>query len=244
MTADRSAFASIETGSNRVGPERQVPLSVWRTREFQRWYGTQRAAGNSLLSARLVWTFPGETGCGAVFFWALHVRMFVAAERRVKENEVVISRPDISVAALYRRGVSLEDTTVVLVREFRSPASTPDGYVHELPGGSGADTTQPLFLAAQEVVEETGLAIEVSRLRAHGSRQVSATVTAHHAHLFSAEITEDELARLRTVCGRPQGVLRDSERTWVEIATYREILTRRLVDWATLGMIAEALSAP
>jgi 8-oxo-dGTP pyrophosphatase MutT (NUDIX family) len=237
-----AALRDIGSGAPRAGGEREVPLPIWRTGSFQRWYTTQRAAGNTLLGARVVWTFRVGPGRRFVFYWALHVRVHVAAEHRVKDNEVVLSRPDISVVALYRRGRSLDDTTVVLVREFRSPASTPDGTVHELPGGSGLEPATPLSRAADEVEEETGLAIDVGRIRTHGSRQLAATVSAHHAHLFSAEITDDELDRLRADRGRPHGVVGDTERTWVEVTTFREIRTGDLVDWATLGMIAEALS--
>lgn len=238
-----AAIGKIGEGARRDGAERDVPLLVWRTASFQRWYTAQREAGNTLLGARLVWTFrAGGAEPGTVFFWALHVRVLVAAEGRVKDNEVVISRPDVSVVALYRRGSSLDETTVVLVREFRSPASTPDGNVHELPGGSALASASPRAQAADEVSEEIGLTIDVSRFRAHGSRQVAATMSAHHAYLFSAEITEVELERLRRLRGRPHGLLRDSERTWVEITSYRKIRSANLVDWATLGMLSEALS--
>jgi 8-oxo-dGTP pyrophosphatase MutT (NUDIX family) len=276
-----------ELATSATGGEQDVPSRIWCTPSFQRWYTAQRNAGNVLLGARPVWTSTVGDEPGEVFFWALHVRMQVAAEDRTKDNEIVISRPDVSVVALYRPGPSMDETAVVLVREFRSPASTPDGYVHELPGGSsrtgsppessstpkatgadlpgadlpgadlpgadlpgadlsGADLSgagpDPLAQAVEEVAEETGLRVDAARLRAHGSRQVAATVSAHHAHLFSAEITDDELAWLRTQKDRPHGVDRDSERTWVEIATYGEIRAARLVDWATLGMLAEALS--
>ena len=164
-----------------------------------------------------------------------------AAEDRVKTNEVVISRPDISVLALYQRGATIDDTAIVLVREFRSPASTPDGLVHELPGGSGTAEAGALDQAVRETEEETGLAIDVRRIRAHGSRQLAATVSAHHAHLFAAEITGDELARLRATQSTPHGAADDTEQTWTEITTFGEIRENRLVDWATIGMIAEVV---
>ena len=88
-----------------------------------------------------------------------------SAEDRVKSNEVVISRSDIFVMALYRRATTVDDTIVVLVREFRSPASTPDGLVHELPGGSAAARASALDQAIQETQEETGLAIDAQRIR-------------------------------------------------------------------------------
>lgn len=234
-----AALDKIGAGARRRAGEREVPLSVWRTRSFQRWYAAQTSAGNTLLGARQVWTFSTGPGKRFLLYWALHVRVHVRAEDRVKSNEVVISRPDISVMALYQRGATIDDTIIVLVREFRSPASTPDGLVHELPGGSGAEA-DALDQAVHETEEETGLAIDVQRIRAHGSRQLAATMSAHHAHLFAAEITPGELARLRAAQSAPHGS-GDTEQTWPEITTFAEIRRNRLVDWATLGMIAEAI---
>jgi len=224
------ALDRIGSGAPRTAGEREVPLLIWRTATFQQWYAAQRGAGNTLLGARVEWRFGRH--------WALHVRVHVSSEDRVKANEVVFSRPDISAVVLYRPGRTLDDTLVVLVREFRSPASTPDGFVHELPGGSGP--SDPLARAVAEVAEETGLSLAPERLRAHPDRQVNATMSAHRAHLFSAEITGDELAALRA--SGPGGVAADGERTYVEIAGYGEIARDRLVDWSTLGMIAQVLT--
>ena len=235
-----AALGKIGPGAARAGGEREVPLPVWQAGSFQRWYSAQVCAGNTLLGARQVWTFSTGPGRGVLVYWALQVRVRIRAEDRVKSNEVVISRPDISVMALYRRGATLDDTAVVLVREFRSPAATPDGFVHELPGGSGDSGAETRDQAAAETEEETGLTLDIRRIRAHGSRQVAATVSAHHAYLFSAEITEDELARLRASQRTPHGA-GDTERTWPEVTTFAEIRRNRLADWATLGMIAEAL---
>jgi 8-oxo-dGTP pyrophosphatase MutT (NUDIX family) len=159
--------------------------------------------------------------------------MHVAAEDRVKSNEVVLSRHDLSVVVLYVPGPSLLETRVVLVREFRSPASTPDGFVHELPGGSGPGG--PLEQAVAEVAEETGLLLGRDRLRPHGSRQLAATMSAHHAHLFSAELSPAELELLRPC---EDG----TERTYPEIVTYGELLEGRLADWTTVGMVAQVLT--
>lgn len=229
-----------------------VPLPVWRTHSFQQWHAAQVAAGNTLLNARQEWTFSSGTDASLPFYWALRVSIHVAAEDRVKSNEVVISRPDISVMALYKRAASLDDTIVVLVREFRSPAATPDGFVHELPGGSApgdaldqanqANHANHANQAISEAAEETGLAIDAARLQVRGSRQVAATMSAHRAHLFAAEITDEELTRLHTEQARSQSHgAGDTERTWTEITTFGEIRAKRLVDWATLGMIADVL---
>ena len=234
-----AALGAIGTGARRKAGEREVPLHVWRTESFQRWYSAQISTGNMLLGARQVWTFSNGADGRVPWYWALHVRIHVQAENRVKANEVVISRPDISAVLLYLPGASVDDATIVLVREFRSPASTPDSLVHELPGGSGAAGIDALAHAVRETTEETGLAIDAHRMRAHGSRQLAGTMSAHHAHLFSAEITGAELARLRATQSTPHGI--DEEQTWTEIKTFGEIRRDRLVDWATLGMIAQAL---
>ncbi|TDB93833.1 nucleoside 2-deoxyribosyltransferase domain-containing protein [Actinomadura sp. 7K534] len=224
------ALARIGAGAARRGGERAVPLLLWRERPFQDWYAAQRRAGNELLGARVVFRFG--------VCWGLHVRMRVAAEDRVKDNEVVIGRPDISAVVLHRPGRTLDDAEIVLVREFRSPCA--DGFVHELPGGSGPGGALENALA--EVAEETGLVLAPARLREHGTRQVNATMSAHRAHLFSVEVTEEELAQLRG--SGPHGVAAEGERTYVEVTPFGRIRRERLVDWATLGMIAEALLEP
>lgn len=224
-----AALSRIGTGAHRSDGEREVPLLLWRTETFQRWYAAQRSAGNTLRGARPVW----RKG----LHWGLHVAVYVAAEDRVKANEVVFSRPDISVVALYRPGPTPDEALVVLVREFRSPAATTDGFVHELPGGSGPG--DPLRTAVAEVAEETGLVLSAGRLRLHGARQVNATMSAHRAHLFSAEVTDAEVARLRQA--GPQGVASAGERTYVELVTFGEIKKASLVDWGNLGMLAQVL---
>ncbi len=230
-------------------PGADIPPEIWHAASFQRWYQAQSRVGNSLEGAEVLWSFRAGSGTDAPIFWAMRVAVRIAVEDRVKSNEFVISRPDSSAVALYcptpastpaSGSISaLDDTIVVLVREFRSPASTPDGFVHELPGGSGP-SEDPHVQAVTELEEETGFKIDPQRLRTHGSRQVAATLSAHHTHLFSAPITEAELTQLREL---QQTVHGDGpvEQTWIEIATFGEIRRERLVDWSTLGMLAQAL---
>jgi ADP-ribose pyrophosphatase YjhB (NUDIX family) len=253
-----AVLARLDPPARRRGAERDVPLHLWHRPEFQSWYASERAAGNELRAARPAWsTWP-------VWVWCLAVEMWVAAEDRVKSNEVLVLRPDTVAVVLYRAGQALTgaaptgyaagqaltgaaptgyaatpgDTEVVLVREYRAAARTDGGYVWELPGGSGPGT--PREQAAAEVVEETGLALAPERLRAHGSRQVTGTLATYHAHLYSAELTDQELDRLRAA--PPQGVAEAGERTVVEVTTLRRILAERLVDWATLGQLAQVLA--
>jgi hypothetical protein len=75
----------------------------------------------------------------------------------------------------------------------------------------------------------------------HTARQMVATLSAHKAHLFSVEIGDKELDLLRSQEGTAHGVVEDTERTYVEIRTLREILENNLVDWSMLGMILSVL---
>jgi len=237
----KAALEMIGEGALRNGGECQVPLYIWRTSSFQAWYSAQKKAGNRLDGAKVVWTFRVGPKKEVVFFWALHVNIYIASENRYKNNEVVISRPDIYTMVMYRQGRTLMDSTVVLVREFRSPATTVDGFIWESPSGSCEQDLDPLELVAREVQEETGLKIDKSRIIIHSSRQMPSTLSAHKAHVFFVEITEKELDLLREQAGIAHGVVADTERTYVEIRTIREILESDLVDWSMLGMILSVL---
>lgn len=238
----KAALEMIGEGALRNGGECQVPLHIWRTPSFQAWYQAQKKVGNRLDGAKVVWTFRVGPKMEVVFFWALHVDIFIASENRHKTNEVVLSRPDISTVVMYRRSKKIEDSTIVLIREFRSPASNSDCFVWEVAGGSSfKETGDHLALAAKEVSEETGLIIEPSRIKVHSARQMVSTLSAHKAHVFFVEITEEELDLLRKQAGVAHGVVADTERTYVEIQTVKEILENDLVDWSMLGMILSLL---
>jgi 8-oxo-dGTP pyrophosphatase MutT (NUDIX family) len=143
---------------------------------------------------------------------------------------------------MFRRSEKIEETKIVLIREFRSPADTEDGFVWEVPGGSSfKPKDNPMQLAAAECKEETGLVIDPARMRRHESRQFAATLSSHKGHLFSVEITDDELALVRSHMGIPHGVIEDTERTYVHILTLREILQSQKVDWSMLGMMLSVL---
>ncbi|WP_436775735.1 NUDIX hydrolase [Yinghuangia sp. YIM S09857] len=236
------ALKRIGAGERRAAGERDVPLLVWTTPVFRAWYAALRAAGNTLLGAHLVWTFRTEAG-RSVVFWAVHVSVAIAAEGgRIKANEVVVARPDISAVLLYRRAPALRDTQLVLVREFRAPGLARDGYVRELPGGSGPDGIPPDERALAEVREETGFALPADRLRAHGVRQVAASSSAHRAWLYSAELTEEEMELLRAEAHIVVHGSGAEERTYVEVTTYGELLGSGGADWVTTGMVAQVLA--
>jgi hypothetical protein len=137
----------------------------------------------------------------------------------------------------------LLDYKIVLTKEFRSPVSNKECFVYELPGGSSFKPGKTsLELAADEFAEETSMRIEnYSRFIYHQSRQLLATLSSHKAHLFSIELTLEELKHLESLKGKTFGVEEDSEKTYVEIKTVREILNEELLDWSMVGMILSIL---
>jgi 8-oxo-dGTP pyrophosphatase MutT (NUDIX family) len=245
--SERSAVIEVlrllKNGAHRSGPERAIPLDIWRTAEFRNWYASQQAAGNRLKNADAVWAFrPGPGYVEPLWYWALHVGVHINRENRTKVNEPVIGRPDIAATVLHSPALSVEDVEVVLVREYRAPSTGADGYVWELPSGSGTMGEDIIDVAIQECREEVGIDLEPSRLRYHGKRQLLATMSCHEAHLFSAVLSSTELNWIQGNRGIARGVP-PIERTFIELLTVREILARSLLDWSMLGMLHLALRA-
>jgi 8-oxo-dGTP pyrophosphatase MutT (NUDIX family) len=236
------ALERIGEGALREGGEREVPLLVWRTEAFQRWYAAQKAAGNRLDGAKLEWICRAGPRRSWLFLWALRPSVHIAAEGRNKRGEVVLGRPDISAVLLHRRAADPWETEVVLVREFRSAVRNPGAMVLELPSGSSFQGGEdPLRLAVDETREETGLALDGARLTPVASRQLASTLLSHHAQLYEAALTAEEVAWLRARAGEAQGDPASSERTYVEVQTLRQLLTCPELDWSTLGMILSIL---
>ena len=230
-----ASLAAIGAGARRSGGQKHVPLRVWRSPTFRTWLAAHEGAGNIPFEGRVEWA-RGD------FLWAYRVTMYHSAEDRHKDNEVVIGRPDVVSIVAYRSGETVQDNEVVLVREFRLPAVAPDAYVRELPGGGVVGGT-PAEQAVAEMAEETGMRLAPERFRPHQVRQALATLLAHRQHVFTVGLTADEIAFARENPG-PYGIVEDSERTYVEVRTYGEILTSELVDWSTLGVLAAVFTAP
>jgi 8-oxo-dGTP pyrophosphatase MutT (NUDIX family) len=240
-----NAMEMLDDGAEREGGERYVPLLIWRLESFQSWYKAQTEAGNRLEEARLLFNFRPRFK-SFVFLWILSVKVYIAEEDRVKENEFVLSRTDTSSVLLYHNPLestgSMKEYEVVLVKEFRSPASNKDAFVRELPGGSSHKAGEdPTEVASEEIQEETGLYIDPSRLQKHEARQLNATLSSHKSHLFSLEISREELEWFKSQKGIVHGLEEDSERTFVEVHTVGDLLKKDLVDWTTLGQILRVI---
>ncbi|MDO8496706.1 MAG: nucleoside 2-deoxyribosyltransferase domain-containing protein [bacterium] len=239
------ALAIIGDGAIRTGGEREIPLFLWNTPSFQLWYQSQKKVGNRLDGVRVYWTFKVGRNKEKVFYWAIHPNIYIASEDRNKTNESVISRFDISSVVLYKRAENNLDSEVVLVREFRSPARNDSGFVWELPGGSSPNNADPLQTIAEETFEEVGLVIDKSRFQPVISRQMAATLSAHHGNLYSVELTDEELSWLKSQEGIPHGAdypdNPTGERAYTVVVKLRDILYNNLVDWANVGMIHSVL---
>lgn len=242
----RLTIERIGNGAERTGGERMVPLHIWHLPHFQQWLRTQKGAGNRLDDARLLWSFRIGPTKSFTLAYALHVNVHVAAEERNKTNELIIVRPDIATIVAYRKQGAYTDTDVVLIREFRSTARTPDGFIREVPGGSSwKPRDNPRVTAAHELSEETGFSVNPSRLRKIGARQLCGTLSVHQAHVFACEITEEELAWLRQQQENEtmHGVGEETEQTHVEVHRLGDLLdpASSTVDWSMLGMILAAV---
>jgi hypothetical protein len=172
-----------------------------------------------------------------VFYYALRVDVHVAAERR-SQRGIVLARPDVVAAILFKKGKTLEDSTVVLARNFQASVSNAVGYVYQLPGGIYLPPPAP-DLVVKECIEKIGLTIDPARVRFQGTRQLLATMSSHAALLFGVEMTDAELKWLRDKKERGDNFStgQNGEQIFVELCRVGDILKRGLVDWSTLGQV-------
>jgi 8-oxo-dGTP pyrophosphatase MutT (NUDIX family) len=235
-----NALGMLGAGSEREGGERYVPLLVWKTDSFQSWYKSQTKAGNVLENANLLYTFrPGFKNF--VFMWILKVSVYITEEKRSKTNEFVLARTDISTVLLWHKRLPLESSEVVLIKEFRSPARTEDGFIRELPGGSSPKAgVEPEETAAEEIFEETGFYLDSERIKFHEARQLAGTLSSHQSYFYSVELDEKDIDWFKSQKGVVHGKEEDTERTFIEVVSVKEILKSTVVDWSTLGMIFAA----
>lgn len=228
----------INGGAERTGGECQIPLHVWRKKEFQSWLTYQKLAGNILNGGRVLWGYFPKPGF--MFCYAVKVDVHVTSENRNKTNEVFFARPDISSVVLY--SPSNDDIDIVLIREFRSTVRNNESFVYELPSGSSvSEIDNVLGVAASEVFEETGLKLNHNRFKRLETRQLLSTVSIHTASLFACELTREEIDQLKADSAPHGNHITDSEMTFIEVRTVSEILESKTIDWTTLGLIFSAL---
>lgn len=82
-----AALDLVADGATRAGPDRDIPLQIWRTPAYQDW---RHATPAQLLSARVLWTWspPPTFDLRA---WAVHVETNL---RGTTTRQVLIAQPD------------------------------------------------------------------------------------------------------------------------------------------------------
>lgn len=222
--------------------EKQVPEQIWKLDHFQSWLCAQKRAGNRLDGFKPVFEFYVANG-KFLFMWGAQVDVYVAAEKRNKSNEIVVSRPDIKHVVMFNETL-FGNAHVVMVREFRSPAATPTGFILESPGGSSYKPGEAARdTAANEVHEETGIRLDPERMVVVGARQLMGTMSAHKAHVYAVKLTDKEMEQIGKNTGEMFGEEDSSEQTYLEIHSMKELLSNPTTDWSTLGMIAASIEA-
>lgn len=231
----QNAIDQIGEGTDRSKGERFVPLYIWNTPSFKAWYKSQTEAGNTLEWAQVLFNFRPQNK-SFVFLWILKAHIYVKSEDRIKENEFVIARPDVSSVVMWHRNFDIEKSKIVLVKEFRTPAATKDGFIIELPGGSSKQDKNPILVAVEEIKEETGFSIHPSRFKSHEARQLAGTLSSHKSYSYSVELTEEEIEWFEDQKGTTHGNKEDTEITYIEVLTLKELF-KSDIDWSNLGMI-------
>lgn len=232
-----TALENIGEGSERSLGERYIPLFLWKTDTFQRWYKSLLKSGNRLENAETLLTIRPNN---EVAIWIVRPNIYIASEDRYKSVEVVIGRSDISSVCMWKR--VNEDVEVVLVKEARSSCSNGIGFIYELPSGHSPDETKtPEETAIQEVREEVGLHIDEKRLKYISKRQLAGTMLSHKSHLFAYELNDEELEWLKSQKGISKGVKKEGERTFIEVCKLSEIIEKELVDWVNIGQILQVM---
>ena len=83
-----------------------------------------------------------------------------------------------------------------------------------------------------------------SRVQIHRARQIAATLSAHRAHVYSVELTADEVAKLVQLeaDGVHFGVAAETEVTYPRVRSLAQIRAGGFVDWATIGILATVMA--
>ena len=227
---------AIEMTKNkmRFNTECDIPLFIWENEQFQHWYQRQLNVGNQLLSLKCLYNFFMPEA-RKLFLWICHAKVYIKAEDRIKDNEFIISRTDMSSVVLYYKD------NVVLIKEYRTPCCNKECYVYELPGGSSINSLSAINTAKNEVLEEAGINIPLERFELISNRQACATLSAHFIHAYKVQLTQMEFSKIKSMENTIHGLHNDGEYTYLIIKNIKEILNDSLLDWDNIGIILSAL---
>jgi hypothetical protein len=104
------AVKTIGDGAVRSAGECTVPLLIWNNEQFQNWYTAQKAVGNELrdLKVNYIFLMPKAR---ILFLWICSVHVYIKAEDRIKSNEFVLSRSDMSSVVMYNKQENIMDSS-------------------------------------------------------------------------------------------------------------------------------------
>lgn len=242
----KAALNFVGSGSTRTGTEREIPLKIWQHPSFKKWKTKLDSdfLDCELQSIKILYSFTASES-KELFFWIAQPKILINKEdKRVKDNEFVVGRTDLCTTVVYTNDVDkLEDVSVVLVKEFRTATS---GYVYEFPSGSVENASKDYAShALREFAEETGIEFdepEKITVEEVGNLQCVSTLSAHKNHVYKIGVSSEVMQEIIDLTkGKTFGVEEDTERTYVEVKTIKEILDNSLLDWSMFGVLAKAL---
>jgi 8-oxo-dGTP pyrophosphatase MutT (NUDIX family) len=221
----------------RIDGERFIPQEIWKTPQFQSWYKQLKLNQNWISDAKVLNSYRIPSN-NKIFAFSLWMNIYIREESRYKNNEFVFSRPDISSCVLYLPNEDVMKTEIVLVSEFRTPVNNMKGLVFELPGGSSMkDGVDPKQIMIEELEEETGFIPQIDKLNFESARQICATMLTHKSYLYSYQLSNIEMIKIKSCLGQTFGNIEDTERTELHIVTLEDIITMQHLDWSNVGQI-------
>ena len=242
----KDAIDFIGDGIKREGVEVTIPQHIFKSTQFQYWYQPQKAIGNKLENFEFLYEFympKAKKLFLAVYKPSVYVEESSDGikEQRIKDNEFVISRTDMSYILAYKKNNDdILDSEIILCEEFRTPVVNENEMVFELPGGSSLNEDDDrLETASKELEEETGLNINPERFKYESIKQSAATLCSHRIALFSVELTDEELNQIKND-KTSHGVTEDTELIHLHVMTIREAMNK--IDWTNIGMIMSVLN--
>lgn len=241
----KDALSFIGDGAHRTEAEVLVPQHIFKSNQFQNWYQPQKEIGNKLENFEFLYEFympKAKKLFLAVYKPDIYVKQSFdgVKEDRVKDNEFVISRTDMSyIFAYFKNEENIMQSKIVVCEEFRTPVVNEAEMVFELPGGSSLnDDDDRLQTASKELEEETGLELDADRFKYETIKQSAATLCSHRIALFSVALTEEEIESVEND-NQVHGVVEDTERIHLHVMTVEEAM--KFMDWTNIGMIMSVL---
>ena len=234
----KSVVQYLGRGIYREDEEIKIPLHIYKSKQFQNWYKQQLNVGNYLTGFNMEYEFVMPKA-KQMFLEIFHPSVYIAKENRVKDNEFVVARTDMSYILAYYKKEDVMDSEIVLCEEFRSPINNNEEMVFELPGGSSLNPNDDvLSTASKELEEETGLKLDKNRFEQVALKQSAATLCSHKIALFRVELTEEEINSLKKD-NSIHGVIEDTEQIHLHVMKVSGALN--MVDWTNTGMILNGI---